>query len=499
MKADAAFLATAQRPHVAFTITSGWGIRNFVQSGVFGKLSEHVDISVVTSRALRPYFEQLLAEGRIRELLAAPESEPFVWRLVRQVRKAVFQAVNDIDTARIKRVSSDNKLIRGTQRLSWYIQRAISAQWQLTWLDGIERRFCRFGPAELPTDATVLLNTSPFDPRDNQVQRTAGRRGLVTIGIIPSWDNPSSKGCFLPDTNTVMVWSPVQKTEIMGYYRSFRDDQLVVSGIPQFDVYQHQLPPESERAAFLNSMGIPSEKKIILFSTGSPKLFQHEPVVLEQLADALEAGLFGPNVHILVRCHPVDPAERYATSQRRECVTIAPSSLPTGSALATWCPPEEELDILAATLRHCAVCVNTASTMTLDAASCDRPVVNIGYDPFGDEPPYRSVKRFYCYSHYRQVVSWGFASITSSREELIESVAAAIAEDRPRCAERARFVAEFCPGPPGGSTAFISEQIAKAAKKANHDLLLAGLPPPLNQKNLAQSLGSDELVQAQEP
>lgn len=498
MNVDAAVPNPMQRPHVVFTITSGWGIRNFVQSGVFAKLSEHADISVVTTSALRPYFEPLLAEGRIRELLAAPEGEPLVWRLVRQARKAIFQAVHDIDTARIKRASSGNKFLRGAQRLSWQMQRAMSAQWQLTWLDGIERKFCHFGPAELPTGATVLLNTSPFDPRDNQVQRTARRRGLITIGIIPSWDNPSSKGCILPDTDTVMVWSPVQKAEILGYYPGFCEDQLIISGIPQFEVYRQQLRPEGERAAFLGSLGIAPEKQVILFSTGSPKLFQHEPAILEHLVDALEAGLFGPNAHILVRCHPVDPSERYAASEQRECVTISPSSLPMGGALATWRPPETELDILAATLSHCAVCVNTASTMTLDAASCDRPVVNIAYDPVEPEPPHRTVKRFYCYSHYSKVVSWGFASIASSREELIKAVAAALAEERPRCAERARFVAAFCPAPPGGSIAFIAEQIAKAAV-AEHGRLPASPSPALDRKRLARSTESVGLAQAQKP
>lgn len=476
MASEAQASPCKNRPHVVFTITSGWGIRNFVQSGVFARLAPSADISVAVSAALRPYFATMIEAGQLCALLDAPEGESVGHRLVRQARKAIFQAVHRVETARIKRASSDNALVRAAQRLSWRLQCGIAAGWQLKALDWLERRFFRSAVLVFPAGAALLVNTSPFDPRDNQVQRAAKRAGLATVAIIPSWDNPSSKGCILPDVDKVLVWSPVQKAEVLDYYPELLETQLVISGIPQFDAYQRPAGPGDEDERFLSDLGILPGKRVILFSTSSPKLFPHEPTVLGHMADALEAGRFGPDAHILVRCHPVDNAERYAEHGRRSCVTIFPSSLQSGGALSTWKPPESELDILATTLRNCAVCVNTASTMTLDAASSGRPVVNIAYDA-GEAPPlHRSVKRFYGYSHYAKVVAAGYAAIASSREMLIDSLALALSGERENEVERAKFVAAFCPTPPGGSVVFIADFIAAMARLTNEPATCEGAP-----------------------
>lgn len=457
-------MSNSSRPHLVFTITSGWAIRNFIQSGVIDRLSRNADLSLAVTHALKPYFAEMVGDGQIRALLAAPESEPVTHRLVRQARKAVFQAVHRVATARIKRVSSDNVALRALQRFSWTLQCGLAARWQLDFLDILERKVVRSSAFSVPVGTTILINTSPFDPRDNQVQRAMQRAGVKTLAVIPSWDNPSSKGCILPDTDSVLVWSPVQKAEMLSYYPKFDESQLVISGIPQFDVYSHTKHFASDHN-FLSNLGIPPGKKIILFSTSSPKLFQHEPIVLRHMADALDAGRFGPDVHILVRCHPVDDAERYAELAGRSCVTIFPSSLESGAALATWRPPESELEILATTLRHCAVCVNTASTMTLDAASSGRPVVNIAYDAGGPQPPHRSVRRFYSYSHYAKVVAAGYAAVAASPQSLIDYLATALAGGQDDENERANFVAAFCPTPSGGSVAFIADYIDTMARQ----------------------------------
>lgn len=458
--------APASRPHVIFTVTSGWGIRNFVQSGVFERLAAEADISVAVTAALRPYFMSMPETSRVCRLLEAPEGESPVRRLVRQARKAVFQGVHRVETARIKRASSDNPLVRFLQRLSWSVQCSFAANWQLRLLDALERRLPDSHLTDFPAGASLLVNTSPFDPRDNRLQRAAARSGLATLAIIPSWDNPSSKGCILSDTDRVLVWSPVQKAEMLDYYPELRETQLAVSGIPQFDGYLQG--PDGADDTFRSHLGIPAGSRVILFSTSSPKLFPHEPIVLGHLVDALEAGRFGPDAHILVRCHPVDSADRYAKHADRPCVTIFPSSLESGAALATWKPPEAELDILAATLRNSAVCVNTASTMTLDAASSGRPVVNIGYDAGKTEPFHRSVRRFYSYSHYAKVAAAGYAPVASSSEELIQEIALALEGDRNEETGRAKFIAAFCPTPQGGSVAFIADYIATLARMTSN-------------------------------
>src|SRR5690606_8761137 len=67
--------------------------------------------------------------------------------------------------------------------------------------------------------------------------------------------------------------------------------------------------------------------------------------------------------------------------------------------------------------------INLASTMTLDFAIHDKPVVNVAFD-VADPPPFGVPlwEYFYRFEHYRPVVELGAARFARSPEELAEHV-----------------------------------------------------------------------------
>ncbi len=447
---------TSERPTVVFTASTGWTIRNFVHTGVFEGVRRSADLIVAASADLKPYFEGLQAEGRIDGVLDLPAAEPLPWRLLRQGKKAVLQGKDRISTAAIKMQS--NAADEGGRRLRavlWALQTKLSANWQFGLLEGIERRF---GPAarDLPASATVLVNGSPFDPRDNALQRAAIRLGLPTLAIIPSWDNPSTKGAILTDVDEVLAWGEHQRRELLGYYPRLRTTDISISGIPQFDAYRRPLEGSLARAPFLGGLGIDPERRVILYATCSAKLFANEPRVVADLVEDTEAGEFG-DAHLLVRCHPADSAGRYAAVADHPRVTVWDST--AGDSLQAWRPPSEELDVLAAMLLHSAVCINTASTMTLDAFACGRPVVNVSYDGGEDLPYARSVRRYYDYHHYRPIVRSGAVDVACSRQDLRVQVRSALDDPQRLAPARASVVEDFCRNPEEGSVRFITARI----------------------------------------
>ena len=90
------------------------------------------------------------------------------------------------------------------------------------------------------------------------------------------------------------------------------------------------------------------------------------------------------------------------------------------------------------------------STMTLDFALRDRPVVNIAFD-VGNPPPFGIPlwEFFYRFEHYRPVVEMGAARCARSPEELADHLSAYLKDPSLDSGARRRLV-EFEVGVPVG-------------------------------------------------
>src|SRR5690606_32252148 len=87
-------------------------------------------------------------------------------------------------------------------------------------------------------------------------------------------------------------------------------------------------------------------------------------------------------------------------------------SSPSQNVLSKWVPRDDNTTHLARTMKYSDVVINIASTITIDAACFDTPVINIAYDMKQDEREYTgSVARYYNYTHYNHVVRVGAAAL----------------------------------------------------------------------------------------
>ena len=69
-----------------------------------------------------------------------------------------------------------------------------------------------------------------------------------------------------------------------------------------------------------------------------------------------------------------------------------------------------------------AVTINVASSISIDAAIFDTPVVNLRFDAEPGRPYLKSVRRQYDTDHYRQVLRTGAVRLADSPEQLIDEV-----------------------------------------------------------------------------
>ena len=114
-------------------------------------------------------------------------------------------------------------------------------------------------------------------------------------------------------------------------------------------------------------------------------------------------------------------------------------------------PRPEEQARLISSLLHGEACVNIVSTMSLDAAILDRPVIGI---EFHDEinAPREIMYSEYRATHYRPLVESGGLRIARTWNELMELLRLAISDPERDRLERAAMVSAVC-GPLDGHSA----------------------------------------------
>jgi hypothetical protein len=123
-------------------------------------------------------------------------------------------------------------------------------------------------------------------------------RGIPLVGIMNSWDNPSTKRATVGHLDWLLVWGEQTKDHAIRYMR-MAPETVVRFGAAQLDLYREapRVPRERTRAAY----AVPPGGRILLYagsSKGSDE-YQH----LEFLEGAIEAGKL-PNLVVVYRPHP---------------------------------------------------------------------------------------------------------------------------------------------------------------------------------------------------
>jgi hypothetical protein len=138
-----------------------------------------------------------------------------------------------------------------------------------------------------------------------------------------------------------------------------------------------------------------------------------------------------------VRVYPKDRSGRFdQLKERRPDILFAPTK---------WIdqyltPTAEDSVMLSNLLRHAAVGINIASTISLELCMFDKPVVNVGYDPPDGTAVEVPFARYYEYDHYRPLVSFGAVSVARSPLEMQALLRDALANPSRARAQRAALL-----------------------------------------------------------
>jgi hypothetical protein len=219
------------------------------------------------------------------------------------------------------------------------------------------------------------------------------------------------------------------------------------------------------RAETLAAYGFEASARLVIYATGAPVHCPDEPDFPRVLADVVASGRI-ENLRLLVRLHPRDSKERYASLADRPGVVVAAPGRRTTGYPDSWSPTVADHVHYAALMRHADVVVNIASTVALDAAACDTPVVHVRFDPGGEHPFLDSVERLFHYTHTKRLMTCGASYVARSAAELEDAVVRAIERPSELAAERRALARQEGFDGRGSSASLIAEHVTGGASRA---------------------------------
>ncbi|MFE3846701.1 UDP-glycosyltransferase [Flavobacterium sp. LB3P45] len=225
---------------------------------------------------------------------------------------------------------------------------------------------------------------------------------IPTATFIFSWDN-LPKGTMVVETDYYFVWSAHMKKELLYYYPYIKENQIVVTGTPQFENH-FQLNNIIDREIFFNQNGLDIKKKYICYSGDDVTTSPYDPDYLLDLIKAVrKLNKKGKPLGIIFRRCPVDFSPRFNSVLEENqdiVVAIEPRWDKVGEGWNTILPTKEDSILQFNIIAHTELVVNLGSSMVFDYVSHKKPCAYMNYNPEKKDPNW-SVERIYNYIHFR--------------------------------------------------------------------------------------------------
>lgn len=231
---------------------------------------------------------------------------------------------------------------------------------------------------------SLVVAATPGWRLDRYLLREAAQRGIQNLACIVGWDNSSSYSLPGARVDWANCWSEIQKEELM-LGSDWRAEQVHVGGIPSYDGYFKRmwvLP----RAQYFAQHNLDPERALISFACSfvsfSPNLQD-----VEALARLVSREQLSKPAQLLVRLHPNHFMDVPRFIEEREKIRALARELPhvhvvepvaLGGELGYY--SGEDMSEKSSMMAHSDVFTTVYSTMVVEAAVHDRPVLSVCLD-----------------------------------------------------------------------------------------------------------------------
>ena len=239
-------------------------------------------------------------------------------------------------------------------------------------------------------DKVVCSSLGTF-VNDDFLMRAAKKKNIKTLGMMLSWDNSTTRGYPGCKPTNVFAWTETMKREIE-QLSDINGNKIYVTGSAQFDHYFHNLI--ITKKSFEKKFNLDEKKNTLFFATRGPNTFASNPEIINTICKAIKNNQI-KNSQLIVRIHPLhytkDKIKNYEelfkfyNKLEIEFKDILKINYPIfrDSKNNLFLEKENTLD-LHALLKYSDVVINVFSTINIEGAIFNKPLINICYQTNSD-------------------------------------------------------------------------------------------------------------------
>ncbi len=226
----------------------------------------------------------------------------------------------------------------------------------------------------------LVVASTPGWRIDRYLLREAAKRNIETMTAIVGWDNPSSYAIPGAPVDWATCWSQEQKDELV-LGSDWAKERVNIGGIPSYDGYFRKTWLIS-REDYFRLHGLDPARKLISYACSFVHFAPNFPNV-EALARLVESNDLAEPSQLLIRLHPSHYQDKprifseekekiYALEQQYPHVHVV-HPIPLGGSLGYY--GGEDMDEKSSMMAHSDVFVTVYSTMVVETAVHDTPIV----------------------------------------------------------------------------------------------------------------------------
>lgn len=290
----------------------------------------------------------------------------------------------------------------------------------------------------------LIFAADILETNDIRLISEAKKRGIFVIGMVRSWDNLTNKGIMPVVPDMILVNNDSIQQELIDIHK-VKKDIIRVVGMPQFDYYIGYAP--TPREEFFKTLAFDPVKKVIMFAPMGSKFIESDWQILQTLHDAIRDGSIAGKPNLLVRFPPGDGIEHLTRVKMSPEIRVFMDRPGVGFKIDEKKDKEfgrEDMVHLADSLYYSDILVNAGSSLCIDIAAFDKPIVFPAFDGFEKVPYLRSVKKLFEYHHYQYLFRTRACKMVYGKQELTDWVNKYLANPEIDADERKRLIEEQC-------------------------------------------------------
>lgn len=244
--------------------------------------------------------------------------------------------------------------------------------------------------------------------------------GIPTAAFVYSWDNVP-KAMQVVETDYYFVWSDHMKAQVLQYYPFVKENQVFVTGTPQFEPH-YNISLKQNRADFFKAYDLDIKKKYICYSGDDETTSPLDQFYLEDLANVVRRlNDQGENLGIIYRKCPVDFTDRYdaVISKNKDIIEVLdPIWKQVGSQWNQVLPTPEDFKMLFNVCEHSEFVTNVCSSTVFDFVAHNKPCIYYNYEQPQLKKGIRDIGQNYKYVHFRSMPSDKAAVFCTNKNDL---------------------------------------------------------------------------------